>query len=83
MSKNFTHYGFQTSRPTDEIEKLLKSIGINGFMEFNKNEDGVYLLSGSPLEGWCPDTEPETKTSLSEYSVYDLKMELLERDKKK
>lgn len=82
---DFTHIGLQTKLKLEEVEHALKKIGINNIMEFNKEKDGIYLLSMNPLEGSScdsDDSEPETtRTPLSEYSKYELKMELLERDK--
>ena len=49
MKKIFTHYGFQSSRPRTEIEEAMLTIGIKGFMDFDKEDDGLYYMSINPV----------------------------------
>ncbi len=62
MNKVFTHYGFQSSRPRTEIEEAMITIGIKGFMDFNKEEDGMYYMSINPVSS--PDIGDYTNEEL-------------------
>lgn len=69
MSKVFTHYGFQSSRPRAEIEEVMITIGIKGFIDFDKEDDGLYYMSINPVSS--PD--------IGDYSNEELIAELVAR----
>lgn len=65
-----THVGLQTDKSIDELEAHLKLIGIKGFIEFDKKEPGLYLMSVNPLTG---------SSSLEDFSTQEIEEELEDR----
>jgi hypothetical protein len=62
MNKVFTHYGFQSSRSRTEIEEAMTAIGIKGFSNFDKEDDGLYYMSTNPVS--TPDIGDYTNEEL-------------------